>query len=198
MKRFAAVLLIGLVCGLVPAASSTPEGTPVEPPAPAPPEAASPAAGRPAVGSVAPLFTVPDLDGRAVDVRALIQGKPALLVFWASWCRPCIAEIPELRGLAREFRRRGFVILGIGVTEGGESPEAQRQAAARQLVNYQLVHDSGAVYQSAWALEGIPYSVLLDAEGRIAWQGALLPADLDARVRELIVNARQAPGSPQG
>lgn len=198
-KRLISIVSILLIWSLTPAATDTPADPPgaQENPgqeAPAPSDVPV----RPDTGAPAPLFPVPDLDGRSVDVAGLVEGKPALLTFWATWCRPCIDEIPELRTLARTYRRRGFVILGIGLQEGGETPDKQRRMAARQLVNYQLVYDDEGSYQKAWSLQSLPYNVLLDADGHIAWQGELLPGDLDERVRNLIVKARRREGSPQG
>ena len=170
---------------------------PADPPQ-APEPSSPPVAAGPAVGGAAPLFEAPDLNGVRVDVTALVAGRPALLSFWASWCQPCIDEIPRLRGLTRTYRDRGFVVLGVGVREGEETPDKQRLMAARQLVNYPLVFDDGGRYQDTWGLVGLPFNVLIDDEGRIVWQGRLLPDDLDERIRALIVESRRRRGTPQG
>src|SRR2546428_12827780 len=73
----------------------------------------APAQVPPSIGDRVRLFPVPDLDGRNVDVGSLLQGKVALIAMWASWCQPCISEIPGLRDLATRYRDRGLVVLGV-------------------------------------------------------------------------------------
>ena len=172
---------------------------PARPVAARPDEAESPEpkAGPPPLGAEAPTYEAPDLYGRPVDVAGLIEGKVTLVVFWASWCRPCIDEIPTLRSLARTYRRRGLVVVGVGVMEGGDTPEKQRQVAARQLVNYQLIFDNQGKYQAAYGLDALPYSLLLGSDGRISWQGKHLPEDLEEKVKVHILESRRK-GSPRG
>jgi peroxiredoxin len=156
----------------------------------------SPPTGAPSpLGDPARLFKIVDLDGQAVDVASLTQGKVALLAMWASWCQPCIEEIPKLRELAGLYRDRGLVVVGIGLEQGQDTPAKQRHVAARQLVNYLLLFDAGRAFQTAYELRSLPFTILVDAEGRIAWQGALLPPDLDARIQTLLADARRSGGT---
>src|SRR5882672_1883894 len=69
----------------------------------------------PGIGDPVSLFPIPDLDGHTVDVGSRIGGKVALIAMWASWCQPCISEIPGLRDLASKYRDRGLVVLGVGL-----------------------------------------------------------------------------------
>jgi len=130
-----------------------------------------------------------DLEGQAVDVAFLTRGKVTLIAMWASWCQPCIEEIPRLRDLARVYRDRGLVVVGIGVEQGEDTPAKQRHVAARQLVNYLLLFDAGRSFQTAYDLRSLPFSILVGADGRISWQGNVLPADLEARIQVLLKEA---------
>jgi peroxiredoxin len=188
-QRIVPTLLILLVWTFIPAGLAADGPDPAESP--------EPEAARPPLGAQAPTYEAPDLFGQPVDVPRLIKGKVTLVAFWASWCQPCINEIPTLRNLARTYRRRGLVVVGVGVMHGGDTAEKQRQAAARQLVNYQLIFDHEGEYQDAYRLDAVPYSVLLGPDGRISWQGRLLPDDLEEKIRMLIVESRRK-GSPQG
>ena len=62
----------------------------------------------------APDFALNDLNGRAVRLSDL-RGKVVIVDFWASWCPPCKAEIPHFTNLYREYKERGFEIVGVSV-----------------------------------------------------------------------------------
>jgi len=157
----------------------------------------TPASTPPKTGDSVTLFPVPDLDGRLVDPGLLVHGRAALIAMWASWCQPCISEIPRLRELARTYRDRGLVVLGVGLEQGMDTPAKQLDVAARQLINYQLLFDAKREYQTAYALSSLPFSILVGQDGKIRWQGAILPEDLDARVR-VVLGEIPAAGSPGG
>ncbi len=121
-----------------------------------------------------------------VDLPALLQGKVGLVAFWASWCQPCIDEIPSLRDLARNYRDRGLVLVGVGLQEEGDTAAKQGHVAARHLVNYQLLFDQSHQFQRAYSIRTLPLSVLIGPDGKIRWQGAALPDDLETRIQTLL------------
>src|ERR1700679_1654512 len=67
-------------------------------------------------GSIAPQFSRLDLAGKRVDVDAL-RGKVVLIDFWASWCAPCIIEIPHLIDYEKRYAPRGFAVIGISLDD---------------------------------------------------------------------------------
>lgn len=129
-----------------------------------------------------------------VDVPALLKDKVGLVTFWASWCKPCVEEIPKLRDLNEKFRRQGLVVLGIGLQEGGETPAKQRQMAARLLMSYPLVFDQQKEYETAYALHALPLNVLVAADGKVLWKDVALPEDLGTRIESLLRDAPLAGG----
>ena len=181
--RLLAVFLLALI-GALPPCAAEPAETGAVPPQ------------RPADGQPALLYTIPDLGGRSVDMAGLLQGKVALVAFWASWCQPCLEEIPRLRDLSRSWRHRGVTVVGVGLEEGGDTPAKQRQMAARQLVNYQLLFDQGASFQKAYGLHSLPFNMLIGSDGKIRWQGPILPDDLESRLQALV--AEPAPPVREG
>ena len=117
----------------------------------------------------APLdFTLKDMNG--VDVKlASFKGKPIVVNFWATWCGPCRAEIPSLVELNTQYSAEGkdVVILGISVDD---PIEKLKPYATQMKMNYPVLVGNGRddVQDAFGPLWGIPVTVFIDREGRIA------------------------------
>jgi len=146
----------------------------------------------PDLDAPAPGFELKALDGtthRLDDYR----GKVVLLNFWASWCPPCLAELPGIQRLADQLADEPFQVLLINVAE---SPF--RVAKFMKLVGVRLLSlldPDGATFR-AWGGSIYPTSFILDAEGRIRYR-ALGPLEWDgdeavAAVRDLLPHPRAA------
>jgi thiol-disulfide isomerase/thioredoxin len=118
------------------------------------------------VGKPAPLhFTLKDMNG--VDVQlASFKGKVIVLNFWATWCGPCKVEIPDLVAVQNEYRD-DLVILGVSVDD---TPDKMKPYAEQFKINYPLLVGNGRddVQDAYGPLWGIPVSVFIDREGKIA------------------------------
>ena len=117
------------------------------------------------VGKPAPLhFTLKDMDGHDVAL-ASFKGKPIIVNFWATWCGPCLAEIPSLVELRDKYP--DVVILGISVDD---PVEKLKPYAEKMKMNYPvLVGENREDVQDAYGpLWGIPVSVFIDRDGKIA------------------------------
>jgi thiol-disulfide isomerase/thioredoxin len=113
--------------------------------------------------AVAPVFTARDLDGREVS-SASLRGKVVLVNFWATWCPPCRAEIPELVMLQEKYRDR-LQIIGISEDESG--PEVVKRFAADHKMNYPIVLTSPEIEKMFPGISALPTSFLIDRESRI-------------------------------
>ena len=114
-------------------------------------------------GFSAPDFTLPDLQGRNLALASL-RGRPVLVNFFASWCPPCRAELPELEALA-QARPDCLQVVGIAENSGGAEDVA---AFARERgLTYPLLLDDGRAGVS-YSVVTIPHSVLIDPDGRVA------------------------------
>lgn len=140
-------------------------------------------AGVVAPGKPAPDFTVPGLEGGTVTLSNY-RGRVVLVNFWATWCPPCRAEMPELETVYRQQRDAGFVILGID--------QAENDATVRDFVtgrgfSWTFALDRDGAVSRVYGALGLPTSVLVDRDGRIVhtWSGALTRADLERRLAEL-------------
>jgi thiol-disulfide isomerase/thioredoxin len=113
--------------------------------------------------ATAPAFSVRDLDGRELS-SASWRGKVVILNFWATWCPPCRAEIPDLVALQDKYRDR-LVISGISEDEA--PPEVVKQFAARHNVNYPIVMMTPQLAKMFPGVSALPTSFILDRDSRI-------------------------------
>jgi peroxiredoxin len=141
-------------------------------------------------GSAAPAFRLPALAGGEVDLAAT-RGKAVLLNFWATWCPPCVAEMPSLERLHRALGPEGLVVLTVSTDE--DEAELRRFVARLALTLPVLVDPGGRVAASGYRTTGYPETFVLDREGRLL-EHVVGPAEWDsperlARFRRLLAGA---------
>ena len=110
----------------------------------------------------APAFALPDLAGRPVRLEDY-GGKVTLVNFWASWCEPCRAEFPHMAALYRETSRRDFDIAAIS----DDVSDSQMRAFVREFQPPFPILVGRGHMKGAYHFRGLPYSVLLDRQGRV-------------------------------
>ncbi len=140
-----------------------------------------------------PGFTLKDLHGAPLSA-ADFKGKVLLINFWATWCRPCRAEIPMLIAAQKAYGRRGLQIIGIAI----DRRTAVRRFTKRFGIDYPVLADptQGAKVQDAYAAGGdapagvLPYTAVVDRQGHIKARiaGALTRARLDKLVKPLLAH----------
>jgi thiol-disulfide isomerase/thioredoxin len=108
-------------------------------------------------------FAVADLDGRPITAASL-KGKVTIINFWATWCGPCRAEIPDLVALQDKYRDHLQV---VGISEDEAPPETVKRFAAQYRVNYPIVMITPELEKTFGSTYAIPTSFILDREGRI-------------------------------
>jgi len=128
----------------------------------------------------APDFTLADLDGAFVTLSEL-QGRVVVLNFWATWCGPCRAEIPEVTAFAHAHPE--VTVLGISVDEG-LSTKAVGTYAMRLKVGYPVLHDPRGVASDPYRVSVLPTTIVVDAAGDIS---ATHTGALDRRALERLV-----------
>jgi cytochrome c biogenesis protein CcmG/thiol:disulfide interchange protein DsbE len=112
----------------------------------------------------APAFTLGRLSGDGDVSLADYRGRPLVLNFWASWCRPCAAEADVLEKTWRTHRDDGLVVLGIDYRD---LRSEGRRFASKYGVTYPIVHDGRATLTSRYALTGVPETFVVDRRGRV-------------------------------
>jgi peroxiredoxin/predicted negative regulator of RcsB-dependent stress response len=117
------------------------------------------------VGKPAPSFTSEDINGKAVRLDAY-RGKYVLIDFWATWCAPCISELPRLQAAYRTYHDAGFAIIGVSLDESKTA--VVDFARARNLPWPQLHNASGSAdLVEGFGVSSIPATYLIDPEGTV-------------------------------
>jgi cytochrome c biogenesis protein CcmG/thiol:disulfide interchange protein DsbE len=122
-----------------------------------------------------PALTMHDLDGRPIS-PADLRGKVTIVNFWATWCPPCRAEIPDLIALQNKYGDR-LQVIGISQDEG--PVDGVKRFVAAQKMNYPVVMSTPELEQAFPGVRALPTSFILDREGRVVQRHVgLLNADL--------------------
>jgi len=137
-----------------------------------------------AIGHIAPEINLPDTTGINKIALSSLKGKIVLIDFWASWCGPCKKEYPFMRKIHKKYKNYDFVIYAVSLDK---SKDSWTGSIKKDSLNWIHVSDLN-YWQSEAALvyevKGIPYTYLLDREGKIIAKGLRGDA-LDAKLEEI-------------
>lgn len=112
----------------------------------------------------APDFSLQDINGKTVKLSSY-EGKVLILNFFATWCTPCRAEIPDFVELVDEYSEEGFLIIGISLDQGGIN--TVRDFVNKYKINYPVLLDDGNVSKEYGPVRSIPTTFLVDKKGNI-------------------------------
>jgi len=113
----------------------------------------------------APPLRLPDLQGQAHDLSDY-DGEVVLINFWASWCPPCVHEMPSMQRLEDRLRDQGFRILAVNL---GESEETVRAFLERIGTEFIILMDPRSESLNDWRAMAYPSSYIVDREGRLRY-----------------------------
>ena len=126
-----------------------------------------------------PALTLTDISGREWDLEDL-RGKVVVLNFWASWCAPCVDEIPVLNKLADSA---GLVVLGVNYKE---SMAAIQRFSKDHPMGFPILRDRTGDAFKQWSSGVMPTTVLIDKDGRARWRIAGELSESDPRFRKVL------------
>jgi len=115
------------------------------------------------VGGVAPDFQLDTLDGQTITLSDL-RGKPVLINFWASWCGPCVSEMPYLQEIYKEWSGRGIELLAINI---GEDSSTVKGFMQKHNLSLPVLLDTQKAVARRYNIAGIPTTFFLDKDGII-------------------------------
>ncbi len=148
----------------------------------------APAAQAPPVVAAAPagtLASITRLDGGALDAAAL-NGKVVVVNFWATWCVPCVQEIPGFNQINRNYASKGVVVLGVSMDEDGA--ERVHPFLKKHPMDYTVGLGSAAVSKQFALGESLPVTVVLDRTGKLLkrFEGFTPASAIEAAVQQAL------------
>ena len=133
---------------------------------------------------MAPDFTRNDLRGKPLSLHSY-HGKLVLLSFWATWCEPCLAEVPVFTAWQTTYRAAGLQIVAVAMDD--DSAPVKR-AYAKYHMNYPVVMGDAQLAQLFGGVLGLPLNYLIDPDGRVVgrYQGELDLRKLESQINSLL------------
>jgi len=116
-------------------------------------------------GEKAPDFTLATLSGEERSLSSF-QGKVVVLNFWASWCQPCLKELPALQRLYTQVKHKGIEIVAVGTDDDRDS---LKQVAEQYGVTFPVLVDQKGEIKAKYKVAGIPETYILKADGRFGF-----------------------------
>ncbi len=138
----------------------------------------------PLIGSPAPHFQLSTLEGTPATISDY-RGKVVLLNFWATWCKPCLEEMPEIQAAYEEFKDRDFIVLGINF---GEKPEKAALLVKKMGLTFPILLDRKVEIASRHRVVSLPVSFFIDPNGIIkerVFGGTLTKDDIRSALHRL-------------
>jgi cytochrome c biogenesis protein CcmG/thiol:disulfide interchange protein DsbE len=139
----------------------------------------------PQVGFAAPDFTLETQDGGTISLADL-RGQVVLVNFWATWCPPCRAEMPDIQQVYDRYREQGFTVLAVNQQEG----EAQVAPFADQMgLTFPILMDRDGSVSARYRVNGLPSTFFVDRDGivqNVTLGGPMSEAFIDSQVSSLL------------
>jgi peroxiredoxin len=135
-------------------------------------------------GQYAPDFTLKNLNGEEFTLSSFRNRNAVYLVFWATWCPYCIAEIPVLKEINSQFTPKGLKILSIDIAVNDPITRV-RSFQEKNALPYPILYDGDNAVAREYGILGVPTSILVDIQGRIRYRSNTAPRNLEDFIDQL-------------
>lgn len=122
-------------------------------------------AGSANAGAQMPAFSLPDVVSGSTIKSSSFTGKTLLVTFFATWCPPCMQEVPTLIKLQEQFSKTNFSVIGLSVDQSG--PETVAKLVEQRSINYPVLMADESTARDFGGVAGIPTSFLVNREGNV-------------------------------
>ena len=137
------------------------------------------------VGNLAYDLALKDLNGRSYKLRDLRGKRVVHVVFWATWCFPCIQEVPTLKQIYTKYHERGLEILGVAPNMD-QTPEGVAALVEELKINYPVLWDADGAAMRTYRISYIPQNFLIGKDGIIRYAGTTLPTGYEQLIEKLL------------
>ncbi|WP_431242421.1 TlpA family protein disulfide reductase [Flavobacterium sp. P21] len=126
------------------------------------------------VGSIAPNFSLKDINNKAISLADFKGKKYILIDFWASWCAPCREELPYIKELYKNYKSQGFEIISVTKDEKSDLWKKAIEKEKIQSWKHVSILENQSTVDKDYFVNGIPHKVLIDKNGIIIgkWKGS--------------------------
>jgi len=141
----------------------------------------------PKTGDKAPDFTLKTHDGKSLTFSRLQGHRGVVLVFFATWCEPCMREVPDVKAFVEATRDKNILVYGVNIDQ---PLDIVKRFVEEKNVNYRVLLDQQGEVARKYGVYGIPHATGIDADGVIRYIGHGVP---EGKARDALVETLTAP-----
>ena len=134
------------------------------------------------VGKAASDFTLKTHDDKSLTLSKLKGERGAVLVFFATWCPSCMAEVPQVKSLAAASRGKGVLVYGVNIRQNKRIID---RFIKDKSINYRILLDTDAKVAGTYGVRGIPTIIGIDTDGIVRYRGHSVPKDYETFIKLL-------------
>jgi peroxiredoxin len=135
----------------------------------------------------APSFKGTDVNGAKVSLGDLLGKGPVVIDFWATWCKPCVKELPYLQRMHEQYAARGLEVVAVTIDSPKSQSQVKKFVATRGYTFRVLLDGDQAIFKKLQGRGSIPYVVVLDREGTIHYQHTGYRPGDEKKLEDLVV-----------